>query len=297
MNKICWWLVDVVSRTLDAKEREAVRGDLAESGASGRHALHDVLGLVVRRQAAAWVHWKPWLTLVCLIVPLSMLLSLASKFTADETAVYVWMYAYNWNWDLLKNVGFWYELVHVVGIVLLESLTLACLSWTSGFVLGAASRRMVQMNSLLFGLMLLFGVVLGAPLYLAYYSRYVQHAFGLHFVAGQAPVPVSIFFRIFPLMVQGILVVLPSLWGLRQSAASPRLRLSLRIVAWMAAITTVAVMTIQTPGVGLLLKLYRWRWIWQSRPIRLLQFVIYWPVVYVAANAFLRRWSRRAAAV
>jgi hypothetical protein len=32
MMRMCWWLVDIVSRTLEPDERDAVRGDLTESG-------------------------------------------------------------------------------------------------------------------------------------------------------------------------------------------------------------------------------------------------------------------------
>src|SRR5205823_12219606 len=48
-------------------ERVAVRGDFAESGETGGQALHDVLGLVVRRQAALWQGWRPWLVFVGLV--------------------------------------------------------------------------------------------------------------------------------------------------------------------------------------------------------------------------------------
>jgi hypothetical protein len=46
---------------LDSDERLAVRGDLEESGETGLQAVWDVLGLVVRRQAALWKDWRPWL--------------------------------------------------------------------------------------------------------------------------------------------------------------------------------------------------------------------------------------------
>jgi hypothetical protein len=49
MIRSCWWLVDIVSRLLEADERDAVRGDLAESNASAPQALRDVLGVLVRR--------------------------------------------------------------------------------------------------------------------------------------------------------------------------------------------------------------------------------------------------------
>src|ERR1700694_3902233 len=70
MTRTCWLLVDIFSQTLEPDERDAIRGDLAESSETSGRALRDVLGLVVRRQAALWTHWRPWLVLVALIVPL-----------------------------------------------------------------------------------------------------------------------------------------------------------------------------------------------------------------------------------
>jgi hypothetical protein len=51
MTRTCWWLVDIASRMLEPDERDAVRGDLAESGVTGGYALRDLLGLLARRQA------------------------------------------------------------------------------------------------------------------------------------------------------------------------------------------------------------------------------------------------------
>jgi hypothetical protein len=75
MTRICWRLVDILSRMLDTDERQAVRGDLAESGHSIARAIRDVSDLVVRRQIGLWTVWQPWLALLgiaCLAgVPLS----------------------------------------------------------------------------------------------------------------------------------------------------------------------------------------------------------------------------------
>ena len=35
MTRLCWWLVETVSRVLEPDERNAVRGDFAESGETG----------------------------------------------------------------------------------------------------------------------------------------------------------------------------------------------------------------------------------------------------------------------
>ena len=76
MTQACWHLVEILSRMLNSDERQAVRGDLQESGETSIHALWDVLGLVVRRQAVMWNDWRPWLALIALIGPVSVLLSL-----------------------------------------------------------------------------------------------------------------------------------------------------------------------------------------------------------------------------
>ena len=52
MNRTWLWLIDRVSRCLEPNERDAVLGDFTESGEPAGRALLDLLGLVVRRQAA-----------------------------------------------------------------------------------------------------------------------------------------------------------------------------------------------------------------------------------------------------
>ena len=59
MRGLCWWLVDVLSHALRPGERDAVRGDFAESGETGAQALRGLLGLVVRRQTEVWRDWPP----------------------------------------------------------------------------------------------------------------------------------------------------------------------------------------------------------------------------------------------
>jgi Tat protein translocase TatC len=54
MNRIWWWLIDRLSRSLEPNERDIVLGDFTESGDPAGRALLDLLGLVVRRQTALW---------------------------------------------------------------------------------------------------------------------------------------------------------------------------------------------------------------------------------------------------
>jgi hypothetical protein len=104
MNRICWWFVDLVARTLEADERDAVCGDLAESGESGGQALRDLLGLVLRRQAALWKDWRPWLALA--VIPHAMILTRVSRNMADGSAITLWFYTHNWDWATLGNTAF-----------------------------------------------------------------------------------------------------------------------------------------------------------------------------------------------
>ena len=101
VTRLCWSLVDIVSRMLERDERDAVRGDLAEAGECAGKALLQVLGLAVRRQAALWKDWRPWLVFVGLVAPLGMLVSLVSSRVAGMSAIYSWMYFSNWDWALL----------------------------------------------------------------------------------------------------------------------------------------------------------------------------------------------------
>jgi len=289
MNRICWWLADAVSGMLEPGERDVVRGDFAESGESGRRALSGVLGLVVRRQAALWKDWRPWLVLVGLIVPLGMMLSIVSSLTAGQSATYVWLYANNWDWGLLRYAEFWYEAVDSVAFVFVRCLTLVCWSWTAGFVLGSVSRRIVQVYGVLFCLMLVFGGLLGAPRYLAYLLSY------MHLPPSpdsHDPISALSFYRVtFPLTVQAVLVALPSLWGMRQGRDAGRFTPLLRTVLWSAAIGTLILLLMQEPGFIFFLKAYWLQRTWQGW--RILQFVVYWPVVYLVATTMWRRWHHR----
>ena len=176
-----------------------------------------------------------------------MLLSVVSRLTANQSATYIWLYANNWDWALLKDTAFWYEFADSVALVFVRSLTLVCWSWTAGFVLGSVSRRIVQVYGVLFCLMLLFGGLLGAPRYLAYLLSYNLH----RPLPADSDDPISelAFYRkMLPLIVQAVLVAVPSLWGMRQGADVRRLTPLLRIVLWTAAIGTLTMLVIQEPG-------------------------------------------------
>ena len=293
MNRPCWRLVDVVSRMLESGERDVVRGDFAESGESGGRALRDVLGLVARRQAALGKDWRPWLVLVGLILPLGILLSIVSRFTADRSATYIWLYANNWDWALLKYTEFWYEFVDSAALVFGWCLTLVCWSWSAGFVLGSVSRRIVQVYGVLFCLVLVFGGLLGAPRYLAFLSQYIYRQFPTD---RHDPIFALAFYRVMlPLMVQAVLVAVPSLLGMRQGAQVRKFPQVVRTVLWTAAIGTLILLLVREPGFVFFVKAFWLQRVWQSWQIRWLQFVVYWPVGYFIATAIRRRWHGKTA--
>jgi len=86
-KRFSWLAVEWVSRLLDEREREIVRGDLAECGSSPARALREMVELVLRRQAAAWLDWRPWFALASVVIPLGFLLSHASRWWAMHTAI------------------------------------------------------------------------------------------------------------------------------------------------------------------------------------------------------------------
>src|SRR5277367_4309606 len=139
MKRINWWLVDIVSRSLQPDEREAVNGDFAESGETGGSALCGLLGLVLRRQFELWSDWRPWLAVLGLVAPIGLLLSWVSRMIADGSAIYVWMYLDNWTWTYMTNAGARIDLIRYGADIFLKYLALVCWSWTGGFLLGSLS--------------------------------------------------------------------------------------------------------------------------------------------------------------
>jgi hypothetical protein len=198
VNRICWRLVDFVSRALDPGERDAVNGDLAESGAFATAALRDVLGLVARRQAALWKHWRPWLTLA-MAAPLGLALSVASRSIAHESGIYVWLYANNWTAGYLTNPGARRDLLHFSSHFLAEFLALAAASWLCGKLIAAMARRSRFANGAFFCLALLLSGFAAQP---------------LHDTANAAVFSLTFYAVIFPIIVQTVFVICPSLLGL-----------------------------------------------------------------------------------
>jgi hypothetical protein len=133
-------LVDLVSRLLPPHEREVVQGDLVESGESAWQSLLAVGGLVMRREAALWRNWRPWLAAFGLALPSSFLLM---GFSLSVSRAYQ---------QLISG-----PILHATGVTLgpgfalflCNVLLLAAWAWTGGFVVGSVSRRTVWVSAAL----------------------------------------------------------------------------------------------------------------------------------------------------
>jgi hypothetical protein len=199
--RICWWLVERLSQLLDRDEREIVLGDLAESGAGGAAALFDVLDLAIRRQASRWKSWRPWLTLAGIVVPAAFVLAMASRRVADHSAIYLWLYAENWDWTLAGSGAFRHQLAAVCSELGAACLQLAAWSWVSGFTIGLFSRGAARGNLAMFAVLLVLS------------PHTAKTARDFH---NNAAVFASGFYRLlFPLVVQFVMVLLPAIWGMR----------------------------------------------------------------------------------
>jgi hypothetical protein len=145
-----WWLLGILARALEPSERHAALGDIAESGEGFFAALRDLLGLIIRRQAALWTAWQPWLALLGIggvtAFPLSRV-------------VFRFNVAFGQQLSAHRKYGVHFGTGLTVGqdIAFLICLAVALIvwSWVSGFVLGSLSGRAVWITWSVFYLVVL----------------------------------------------------------------------------------------------------------------------------------------------
>ena len=221
-TRLLWWLADVAAHLLDQPEREVVRGDLTECDCHPARALLEILGLVVRRQAASWLEWRPWFALITIVVPIGFVLSHTSRYWGVRTAVDVMNYWTLWDFAYLTYPGWRHDLIDVVTIRCLECLALVGWAWTTGFVVGRLSRRTVWVTMTLFGLVLILGT-LGAVT-----SEQVR---ATQTLAGH------VVWLVVPRFLRTFLVMLPAAWGVYRGgrrAPLPFLQTVVGVLIWPA---------------------------------------------------------------
>ena len=229
MTRICWWLVDRLSRRLRPDERDAVRGDFAELEIAGGQALREVLSLVARREAEAWLDWRPWLVLAAAVVPLAMLLGLVAQRIVDSGSIYGWLYINNWSPAILESPGARRDLIDFVQTFALRCVMLIGASWVGGLVLGSFVRRAPAVNAALFFIVLMAGggfvrwIVLDVT---RIPMPHVPLGTSWLYVARDNPLSTEVFSTmffglVFPLIVPTVLVMLPLLAGMRRASTPP----------------------------------------------------------------------------
>jgi hypothetical protein len=114
-------LAEMATILLALKDRDAVLGDLAETGAGRWSALRSVLGLVVWQQVELWRAWQPWVASCVAFAGSFLLLSVSLGLSVNSR-------------HLLRG-GRGY------GSVLCAALLMLSWAWTSGFVVGSLSGK------------------------------------------------------------------------------------------------------------------------------------------------------------
>ena len=114
-------LAEMATIFLAPMDRDAVLGDLAETGTSGWSALGAVLGLVARQRMELWRAWQPWVGSGMAFAGSFLLLSVSFGLSVDSRHL------------LRGERGY--------GSVLCEALLMLSWAWTSGFVVGSLSGK------------------------------------------------------------------------------------------------------------------------------------------------------------
>jgi hypothetical protein len=274
MTRICWWLVDIVSRMLEPDDRDAVRGDFTESGEPCGRALRGVVSLIIRRQLALWKDWRPWLAFVGLVGIAAVLLSeIALRL---DVAVSQQMRTY-----LVYGVPYETGLTIGQDIVYMGCLALAlwAWSWTSGFVLGSLSGRAIWLTGALFYLVVLDSFV----------ARLLVSG---NLMIHDRPLPLMVLSWVLPLTISKVLFTLAVIWGINRG-------LRLRTLGFRKTLLLAAAIVVLAAFVAWTSRWHEtaqeiWsRGLWRGGPplTRLLPLALLsWPAGYILAT---ESWRRR----
>jgi len=293
-----WAVALWLSRFLCQADREAVLGDLTESGESGGGAIANILGLVVRRWMTDLFDMQVWFAVGFFILPISYLLSAIAQNTAGIGAVYSWMYLNNWDWALTRNPGFWHLLRETAINYSIACLVLACWSWSGGFPIGRLPNANLRANRIAFSVLLAALFLVDVP------ARLIQFWMSSHGVPlgpalpdPNAPITANVFYHLFfPWIVLATLVILPGLSGIRHGNRSLVLERKIRVLLVTAATISVLILLIHVPGVNLLFGAAVGDWLWRNRSaMQVLPLLSCWPLFYVVANGLGRYRGRNAA--
>jgi hypothetical protein len=289
-TRLFWLAVEWLSLLLDEREREVVRGDLAECGSSPSRALREVVELVIRRQAAAWLDWRPWFTLASVVIPIGFLLSHASRWWGVHAAIELKNYWVLWDFSYLAYPGYRNDVIRMAMWIVGAWLALIGWSWTSGFVVGRLSGRAIWLTIGLFAVFI-FAATLGT---ITTATRSPNPSLQYHLV-----------FVVFPRLVRTFLVLLPMALGAHRGSQRVHLRLAPALlgVCLLAGVTFLISQGLERSvvfGRGLVPPDTGPDGFFFSaddpRPWWPLSFLMMWPAAFVVADAASERWRDRIAA-
>jgi hypothetical protein len=152
VTSLGWWLLNQLAHALEPAERDVVLGDFAESGDGLGAATRELMGLILRRQAALWTSWRPWLALF----GVSCLAGLSLNRIALGLMEEVHRYSADYYTDLTDS--------QVVAFLSCLAVALLVWSWTCGFVLGSLSGRAAWLTWSGFSLVILHSAIAGLVL-------------------------------------------------------------------------------------------------------------------------------------
>ena len=284
MNSIGWRLAGRAARLLDAEERDAALGDLAESGESGVGALRNVLGLVARRQVRALGDWRAWFVLAAVALPMGAVLTMISRRVAGGTTTYLILSVDYWSPMFLTKETLRHDFLRMTADAFSSYLMLGGWAWIGGFIIGALARHAALLNAAIF-LVVCIATELSLIGPFSHFSPL-------------SPVFDSLLFQILlPIGAQAALVLLPAGMGMRHG-----LRITERSRSnWRSKILrTAAGLAILAYGLETWFWVMRhrpaaWTRMWDHFPLGLILrwAAILWPLIYFAVNASVYRRESR----
>jgi hypothetical protein len=180
-------LVEWLAGMLAPAEREAVLGDIVESGVTGLNAVRDAASVVIRRPLA-------WVQLIAGCVAGAVMGELC-RWKSYDAAIDSWLYCNNFSWAFLRDPAFRQNVSIDVPPFVLSLLALALWSWITGFLLVSVSgRRTLAFFVVLFAFE--FSPVSVLPSHAAVFAN-------------------SFYRLLFPLLVKILFVIIPAVVGMR----------------------------------------------------------------------------------
>jgi hypothetical protein len=267
MSKLCRWIARVASKGLEPIEWETVQGDILESGETGPQALRDVVGLVVRRQAALWTDWQPWLAAIGVAGAAGAFLSeIISHKILGIGLILDTYFRYGVHYDTGVTAG------QDIFSLACSLLAISTWSWISCYALGSLSGRTIWITAPLFYL-----VVVN--------SYWVSLLISGAITIRNARLPIILVSALLPHNFPVLLFLPAAIWGMRrglqQRALSRR-----RTLFLTGAIAVLTVLMIWTGG---WYEAARQNWsqgAWRPVPwhTRLLPLaIVSWPLGYLLA--------------